>query len=959
MASFDGAYESLVQGVSEQVPTSRLDGQVSEQVNMVSDLVTGVRRRTGSKLRFTIHSEGVTNNLKAWKTDVGGVSTECFLNTTTGELMMLEEGKVIEMTRFQSDYLRAISPKSIRHSGVGDSLFIANTDVVPTAIYDEDVKIPYRSGGFFEVLGSALNQNFSVTVSGGGKTFTGTYTTPNGRAPEHAQYTPMSFIAERLVKSLQGETWIFPEAGRGEITQDEPYMEANDNKMETPTQGTIAWRWANNSLELYGRAGTDTPRYGLELDLKSDMVEGYLQVSYPKVIGYQGRQVTVTRITILKPSPSLEYRLKYKNASNGNTYFWTFKTPSGEIEKHGDWMTSQYIGEALAKSGFGEDTIIPPMRYEPVQNAPEPPPVITQDPDNDFNEYYEIAQIGSRVFVKTKNGEPIVVTSGSGKIYLEASNAGILERVGELPATLPTIADGVVLAVGTTGIDLTYFKFDYGQSRWEETAIPNSPTGIKDMPVEIYWDGDKWVLNEEPFEGRKAGDDDSNPNPEFIGWGITGITSFQGRLGILSGSWVYLSATNKPRDFYRTTVEDLIDTDTIGIGSSSASSASFNYGINFNKDLLLFSPEHQALIAGLNQALTPRNAHILVTSTYTADMSSEPVALGSSVMYPMPRSTSHYGVMEMIPSSYTDAMYSSTDASEHIPKYMLGRCRFMVSSSVSSMVAMGSTVDLKELYIHEYMWSGEEKVLKAWHKWEFEFDIAYAYFSGELINVVTTDPATGTILVANIDPRSGEGSHIESRNYFLDLYRKLPVKDYTVTIPEDYVAALEGAGIKDKLRVAYAEGELNSTPIGFEWKDNTIVLNSSSTASAVIIGIPYESLLVPSPPVFKDYKDRAMLFNRVQLIKMYVASNRTGIFEVVVKDATRRVDQDFSYNPIRWLSNELGLGRLPVGGQEGNIIPVRVDAHNGRIEFRSKDMYEMNLINLEYTCKAGRMRQRR
>ncbi|MGL5261031.1 MAG: hypothetical protein ACRC9P_01460, partial [Bacteroides sp.] len=65
MASFDGAYPSLLQGVSEQVPTSRLPGQVTEQINMVSDLVTGVRRRVGSNLRLTLKSESVDNKLIA------------------------------------------------------------------------------------------------------------------------------------------------------------------------------------------------------------------------------------------------------------------------------------------------------------------------------------------------------------------------------------------------------------------------------------------------------------------------------------------------------------------------------------------------------------------------------------------------------------------------------------------------------------------------------------------------------------------------------------------------------------------------------------------------------------------------------------------------------------------------------------------------------------------------------
>ena len=48
MARLSGALESVVRGVSEQVPQDRFDGQHTEQVNMVPDPVRGLARRHGS-----------------------------------------------------------------------------------------------------------------------------------------------------------------------------------------------------------------------------------------------------------------------------------------------------------------------------------------------------------------------------------------------------------------------------------------------------------------------------------------------------------------------------------------------------------------------------------------------------------------------------------------------------------------------------------------------------------------------------------------------------------------------------------------------------------------------------------------------------------------------------------------------------------------------------------------------
>ena len=49
-----GTYANLIQGVSQQTPQQRTDGQLSEQINMTSDIVTGLRRRTGFAYQYRL-----------------------------------------------------------------------------------------------------------------------------------------------------------------------------------------------------------------------------------------------------------------------------------------------------------------------------------------------------------------------------------------------------------------------------------------------------------------------------------------------------------------------------------------------------------------------------------------------------------------------------------------------------------------------------------------------------------------------------------------------------------------------------------------------------------------------------------------------------------------------------------------------------------------------------------------
>src|SRR5699024_315585 len=193
----------------------------------------------------------------------------------------------------------------------------------------------------------------------------------------------------------------------------------------------------------------------------------------------------------------------------------------------------------------------------------------------------------------------------------------------------------------------------------------------------------------------------------------------------------------------------------------------------FNKDLLLFSAGYQALIPSGSVAITPQNAQVVVTSTYAADTTTSPMAIGRTLVYPAPRSTQYFGVMEMLPSPYTDSQYVSADATEHLPKYLKGRCRFVVSSSVSSMVLFGQTRAHRDIVVHEYSWSGDEKLLKAWHRWDFHHRIAYAYFSNEVINVLAL--VGSRIVLGSIDARTGAVEDSEDTRPFLDWNFKVNV----------------------------------------------------------------------------------------------------------------------------------------------------------------------------------------
>lgn len=564
-----------------------------------------------------------------------------------------------------------------------------------------------------------------------------------------------------------------------------------------------------------------------------------------------------------------------------------------------------------------------------------------------------IASNGSYVYLEIHNHTPgwvLSITTSSGDFYVAASGAANIRQASELPASLPGAADGFIMSTGPRE-NPVYYRYDSSQQAWLEVGAWGSPTGISNMPVEIYYNGTAWALDSSDYEGRLAGDDKSNEKPNFLDWGITGLTSYQGRLVVLAGPWVSMSASNKPRRFFRSTVSELLDSDPIHIGSSAASSAAYEYGVPFSKDLLLFSAGYQALVPSGNVAITPRTAQVVVTSTYAADMEASPVAIGRTLVYPAPRSSQFFGVMEMLPSPYTDSQYVSTDATEHLPKYMAGRCRFIVSSSVASMVIFGQTGDKKSLVVHEYSWSGEEKILRAWHRWTFAHDIAYAYFSGELINIVCV---VGThIILGTIDPRAGALDDATMTRPFLDWSRTVSVTGGGYTLPAEYRALFNDTDKKP--RTTISSGGQGGQEIGNTYNANTglITLHPSfGQTGQVFVGLGYESSFSPTPPTQIDQNGVPIATNKMTLLRYHVLTQNTQKFNVSVRDTGNRNDPlEYPVTPLKWSSPELALGEAPVSKEGSVIVPCRTQAPTTLVTFTADGVGEMNVLALEYVCR--------
>lgn len=574
--------------------------------------------------------------------------------------------------------------------------------------------------------------------------------------------------------------------------------------------------------------------------------------------------------------------------------------------------------------------------------------------------FLDVYRIGAYVFVTRRNKDEanvaqLNVTTSSGAAYLMCSGSMSISTVSDLPAKLPPEANGVIVSVGVSDKARTYYRWVQSRSLWLETGDYASRATFTNMPIS-YTISSSGILtfNAPTFTGRVAGDSENNPYPAFIGAGFTGLASFQGRLVLLSSATVNMSASRVPTNFMRSTTTALRDDDAIETGSGSIAAASFEYGVQFNKDLVLIAATHQAIVPGGTTGITPTNALVSLISKQAIDTSASPVVVGRTLMYSVPTTEAFFGVGELIPSAYSNSQYAAQSLTDHIPRYMPGRIRQIASSSTISSAMFTSTADYRGVLVHDYLWAGEERPHMAWHRWSFPVDVVSIHSAKDQI-MFTFAVGTGLVVCA-MDVNSSRFIAGGSARPYIDIYSQVTVVNNTFTLPT-HLRDITKVG---RIVAAQTTGALAGEPVGIEEVNTTtwvVTTVRSFPAGTLYVGWSYTSAFAPTPPGMKDKNGNAINTNKVTLTRYLMNVQDSGSFTVTLSDqyggGYSAID-----SALRWSSAELGLGRPLVGGMGTVTIPCRSLAQSTQMVVSTNSVRELNVVDLEFTLRTNIQRQR-
>jgi hypothetical protein len=536
---------------------------------------------------------------------------------------------------------------------------------------------------------------------------------------------------------------------------------------------------------------------------------------------------------------------------------------------------------------------------------------------------------------------PITVSTDSGSAYIRGSNDSSIRDSSELPARLPGVADGYIIAVGATEAK-TYYRWTNLRKRWIEDAKTSTQVTLTNMPLRLREAAGVYTLEAPEYERRASGDSTSNPSFKFTQFGITGLSAIQGRLVILSNEYVAMSGSNQPLRWYRSSVATLVDDDPIEVAASAAIATPYEYALQFNKDLVLFAQSHQGIVPGAG-ILTPRSAVATVATRYTYQPGVSPVQTGRTIFYPSPRSQGFSGIWEMAPSQFTDTQVQADDSTGHIPRYIQGPVRLIAASTTTNIVVIGTAIP-NELIVHEYLWQGAEKAHASWHRWEFAHPVLAAYFAGD--RLICLFGIAGEVVLCEIDLRVGAGAGgatVGRLDFSTELtctvagQLSMPLWMYSIHDPDDlwlFKTGGDNAYLKERvLSVSGTDPVVLSAP-------------AAEVGDVYTVGSLFESVLTPTRPILKDQNGVPITTERTQLHRLVVSLENTGELTFTIEDAAR-APFEYTTTPLRLFSQELGAG-TPLAASAPVNVPCRVDMQSAIVSMRTRDVYDMNVTSLEY-----------
>lgn len=673
-----------------------------------------------------------------------------------------------------------------------------------------------------------------------------------------------------------------------------------------------------------------------------------------------------------KSDTSLAY---IKNAQYAKTYAIYINdqyicgviTPDGGEAKQAVQTTTAFIARALfalmttGKTPTGQDPDVGGS-YDDLLNQLLGRVSMGYSRSNVSTSGYKIEMIGdSMISIANKKGwesPKILVKDGFGNQNALAYS-GKVSAVNKLPPIAP---DGYIMQISgekKSEDDDFYVKWSDKDKIWKETIAPRIPYKInpRNMPHAIVREADgSFKLKKLPWVDRGSGNEDTNPDPSFIGRCINDIFFFRNRLGVISDESIILSATNDFFNFWFKSSAAIADTDPIDVSVSSNKVAKLTHAVPFARELMLFSREGQFVLSS-DGVMTPKSVKCDQITNFDYNPMVQPISIGPSIFFTNDR-VNHSFLMRYYSLQDVVDLKDAEDVSAHVPTYIPKNVTRLSGNTTENVVTLVNTDNPNTVFCYKFILQNGVSEQQAWFKWIFGYkgtEVVLAEFIDSTIYFLINSP-NGLFL----DKAQLTGNVVDFPDEPVRLFMDRKI-EYNIPENAKYSDFEDYTEISLKDVYGYASkptGEYSYYVVakdGSVWEfddwdeaEGKLRLYGDHRGQSVFIGMSYYFYTALSKQSIKKSTDSGGVVaedeGRLQLRYYWFNYSKSGVFDCHVNNEIK--NKHFKY---QFTGRNLGESRTKLGANNlytGKFkFPVQDDSNEVVISVSSNNPQPLNIIS--------------
>lgn len=829
--------KNLVSGVSQQPPILRHPEQLEEQLNGYSSEAGGLQKRPPSILVSNLGRK-INDSAKPLVHFIDRDVNEKYIVLFTGSDIeiydMQGNRKTVNFASGTKPYIYTQLPRyNLKPTTIADYTFICNTlqktkmaDTIDNNSWDvQGLLVNIKSGQY--------GRTYRIDVNG---TTIASHETPDGSDKSHTKLITTDYIAQQLATKAKDNGFA--------VTTGSSWLYLKKTAFKTVTGETVYLQPTTSPVQQEDR-------------FKGLAFTGhfYTWSAFPTVITRNGYTITVKFPT--------EENLRANSNKSFDSDYAAYEKMVSEITRcqNDKW---EVTNEVITQQANG-------LKLYSTMNV------------------YTLTWTVSTSIPSNSKAYSLIDSATVYDGYNNQAAFGILkfvQKFSNLPVNAP---DGFTVKItGEEGssTDDYYVSYVAEDQVWRECARPSMKNHIDNttMPHVLVREADgTFTFKCADWSVRDVGDEDSNPEPSFIGGTINDVFYHCNRLGFLSGENIILTRSADFFNFWMTSATKVQDTDPIDLAVSDNTISTLYNAVTFDTDLILFSQEAQFMLSA-DGVLTPTSANLSPAVThYEASLKAKPVNAGRNVYFVAERAK-YTTVREFFTAADNTDAKDVQDITSHVPNYIPNGVYKIIPSTVENVMLYLTEGDETAMYVYKYLFIDSQRVQAAWSKWDMQgvvyggqFIDNYLYLIVERNGYYCLEKVSFTINTTDFDSEA---------------YRILLDCKHSYQIPADCYDSLKDettVNVSDIFGDIYEQDRQYSAVASdgtyAKAKDGKLAFIGDYSNQVLIVGLNYNFKIVMSTIMVKQSDNgntQALIEGRLQLRQMWFNYADSGYFKITV-----------------------------------------------------------------------------